>query len=85
MSKNLSAKYNQENKERLQKKLMKDIKIFLKKKKEKGNNMVVNVDKILSEDEKQKLVENSKKYFRMRKNIFYNHKLCFIIIILLLL
>ena len=70
MSKNLSAKYNQENKERLQKKLMKDIKIFLKKKKEKGNNMVVNVDKILSEDEKQKLVENSKKYFRMRKNIF---------------
>ena len=70
MSKNLSAKYNQENKERLQKKLVKDIKIFLKKKKEKGNNMVVNVNKILSEDEKQKLVENSKKYFRMRKNIF---------------
>ena len=28
MSKNLSAKYYQENKERLQKKLVKDIKIF---------------------------------------------------------
>ena len=32
MSKNLSAKYHQENKEILQKKIMKDIKIFLKKK-----------------------------------------------------
>ena len=44
MSKNLSAKYYQENKERLQKKLVKNIKIFLKKKK--SNNMVVNVIKI---------------------------------------
>ena len=35
MSKNLSAKYYQENKERLQKKLMPDIKIFLKKKRKK--------------------------------------------------
>ena len=33
MSKNLSAKYCQENKERQQKKLVKVIKIFLKKKK----------------------------------------------------
>ena len=33
MSKTLSAKYYQENKERLQKFLLKDIKIFLKKKK----------------------------------------------------
>ena len=35
MPKNLSAKYYQENKERLQKKLVKDIKIFLKRKKKK--------------------------------------------------
>ena len=40
MSKNLSAKYYQENKERLQKKLVKGIKIFLKKKKKKSVNMV---------------------------------------------
>ena len=33
MSKYLPTKYYQENKERLQKKLVKDIKIFLKKKK----------------------------------------------------
>ena len=36
MSLNLSAKYYQENKERLQKKIAKDIKIFLKKKKKKA-------------------------------------------------
>ena len=40
MSKNLSAKYYQENKERLHKKLVKDLKIFLKE--EKSNSMVVN-------------------------------------------
>ena len=33
MSKNLPAKYYQNNKERLQKKLVKDMKVFLKKKK----------------------------------------------------
>ena len=46
MSTHLSAKYYQENKERLQKKLVKDIKIFLKKKKKKRDNMVVNVTNI---------------------------------------
>ena len=46
MSKRLSAKYYQENKERLQKNLVKDIKMFLKKKKKKSGNMVVNVTKI---------------------------------------
>ena len=35
MFKNISAQYYQENKERLQKKPVKDIKIFLKKKKKK--------------------------------------------------
>ena len=47
MSKNSSAKYYHNNKERLQKKkLVKDIKIFLKKKKIKSVNMVVNDTKI---------------------------------------
>ena len=54
MYKNLLAKYYQGNKERLRKKLMKDIKIFLKKKKKKGTNMVVNVTKI-----SQKMKNNS--------------------------
>ena len=46
MSRHLSAKHYQENKERLPKKLLKDIKIFLRKKKKKSNNMVLNVKKI---------------------------------------
>ena len=57
MSKNSSAKLYQENKERLQKKLTKGIKIFLKKKKKKSDNMVVNVTKVSQKMKKNKLVE----------------------------
>ena len=46
MSKNLSSKYYHENQKGLEKKLVKDIKIFLKYKKKKNNSMVVNVSKI---------------------------------------
>ena len=42
MSKTLSAKYYQENKENI----LEDIKIFLNKKKKQSGNMVVNVTKI---------------------------------------
>ena len=45
---------------------MKDIKIFLKKKKKKKRN-VRECYKNPSEDEKQKLVEYRKKHFTMRK------------------
>ena len=41
MYKDLSAKYYQDNKEMLQKKLVKDIKVSLKKQTKKSNNMVV--------------------------------------------
>ena len=69
MSKHLSAKYYQENTERLQKKLLKDIKIFLKKKKKKSNNMVKNVTKISQKIKKvnwlsvEKILQNEKKHF----------------------
>ena len=53
MSKNLSARYYQENKEKLQKKLMKNIKIFLKKKKKKGGSMVVSVTKTFQKMKKK--------------------------------
>ena len=43
MSKDSSAKYYQNNKERLQIKLVKDIKVFLKKKKKKSDNTVVTI------------------------------------------
>ena len=46
MSKNLSAKYFQENKERLQKKAHERYQNLSKDEKEKSNNMVVNVTKI---------------------------------------
>ena len=46
VSENLPAKFYQESKEKLQKMLAKDIKISLKNKKKKSNNMVVNVAKI---------------------------------------
>ena len=39
ISKDSSAKYYQNNKEKLQKKFVKDIKVFLKKKKKKSDNV----------------------------------------------
>ena len=65
MSKTLSTKYYQENKERLQKKPAKDLKIFLKKKKN-SRDKVISVIKIYQN--KQKLVEYRKEYYGMRKN-----------------
>ena len=47
MCKKLSAKYYQENRERLKKNLVKGIKIFPKNKKEKEENMVVSTAKSL--------------------------------------
>ena len=46
--------------------LVKDIKVFLKKKEKRqyGSEQHKN----LAEDEKQKLVEYEKKYYKMRKN-----------------
>ena len=67
MPKNLSAKYYRENKEILQKRLVKDIKIFLRKKKKKNQQCGRERYKNLPEDEKQKLVEYRKEYYRMRK------------------
>ena len=54
MPKNLSAKYYQENKERLQKMLVKDIRVFLKKKKKKKRQHGSERYKNLPEDEKQR-------------------------------
>ena len=68
MSKKLSAKYYQENKERLQKKLVKDIKMFLKKKKKKSNIMVVNITKTLQKMKNKGLLSTENKNYRMRKN-----------------
>ena len=47
MFENSSAKYCQHNQDKLQKQLVKDIKVFLKKKKKKSDNMVVKDTKFL--------------------------------------
>ena len=60
MSKNFSAKYYQEDKESLQRKLVKNIKIFLRNKKKKSDNIVVNVTKI-SQKMKNKSLLNIEK------------------------
>ena len=60
MSKTLSAKYCQENKEKQQKRFVKYIKIFLKKKKEKSKNMIVNVTKISETMENKSLLSIEK-------------------------
>ena len=68
MSKKLLVNYCQENNESLQKKLAKDIKIFLNKKKKTKRKYCHERYKNLLKDEKQKLVEYRKKYYRMRQN-----------------
>ena len=70
MSENLSAKYYQEDKESLQKRLVKNVKIFQRKKKKKSDNIVVNVTKI-SQKMKTKSWLNIEKKHRMRKNALF--------------
>ena len=61
MSKNLSAKYYQDNKERLQKKFVKDIKIIPKKKKKKKVKYNCERYKNLSEEENKSMLSMEKK------------------------
>ena len=56
MSKDPPAKYYENNKERIQKKLVKDMKVFLKMIKKKSNNMVVNDTKIYLNMKKKSLL-----------------------------
>ena len=59
LSRNSSAEYYQENKERLQRKLIKDSKIFLEKK-EKKKKMVVNITRISQKMKKKSLLSIEK-------------------------
>ena len=52
------------------KKLVKDIKFFLKKTEKKSDNMVINDTKTYQEVKNKKLVQYRKKYYKMRKNAF---------------
>ena len=68
MSKNLWTKFYQENKERLQKKHVKYIIIFINNKNKKKRQYGHKICKNLSEDEKQKLVEYIKNIIEWKKN-----------------
>ena len=70
MFKTLSAKYYKENKRKIKKKLMKDIKIFLKKKKKKSENMVVNVTKISQKMKNKSLLSTEKSLYNYKKDLF---------------
>ena len=69
MCKNLSAKYSQENKERMQKKARERYQNLSKEEREKNDTMVVNATKISLKMKKKKLIENRKKYYRMRNTL----------------
>ena len=69
MSKHLSAKYYQENKERIKTKLGKDIKVFLKKKKQKSDNIVVNVRKIFQNMKSKSLLSIEKNIIEREKSL----------------
>ena len=73
MSKNLSAKYYQENKERLQWQLKASEKSFLRKKRKKRQHGLERY-KDLSEDEKQKLFEYRKNIIEWENIPYYNYK-----------
>ena len=60
MAKYSSAKFYQNNKERLQKKLVTDIKVFLRKKKKKSNNMVLNDTKLYQKMKNKSLLSIEK-------------------------
>ena len=68
MSKNLSAKYYQEIKERPQKKAHERYQNLSKDKKVTKQQYGRESYKNLSEDEKQKVFDYKKKFYRMRKN-----------------
>ena len=67
MFKDSSAKYYQNNKERLQKNLLKEVKVFLKKKKKKSNNMVVNDTKIYEKMKNKTLLSIEKNIIKEKK------------------
>ena len=69
MSKTLWAKYYEENKERLLKELVKDIKNLSKEEKEKqSNNMVVNVTKASQKMKSKSLLSIEKSIIEWEKN-----------------
>ena len=77
MPKSLTARYYQENKERLLKNLVKDIKFFLKKKK-KSNNLVMEVTKISQKIKNKSLLSIGKNIMEWERMLYYNYRKVFL-------
>ena len=69
MFKDLSAKYDQDNKERLQEKLVKN-KILSKKEKEKSNNTVMSNAKIYLKMKNKSSLNIEKKYYEINALLY---------------
>ena len=77
MSKNLSAKYYQQIKERLQKKACEKYQNLSKEEKEKKDNIVVNVTKISQKMKKTNWLSIEKNIIEREKTRYYNYKKVF--------
>ena len=76
MTKDLSAKY-QKIKKDYKKQLTKDVKIFLKNKKKKSGNMVVNVTKISQKMKNKSLLSVENNVIKRERTLYYNYKKVF--------
>ena len=76
MTKALSAKY-QKIKKDYKKQLTKDVKIFLKNKKKKSENIVVNVTKISQKMKNKSLLSIESNIIKRERTLYYNYKKVF--------
>ena len=76
MTKALSAKY-QKIKKDYKKQLTKDVKIFLKNKKKKSGNIVVNVTKISQKMKNKSLLSIESNIIKRERTLYYNYKKVF--------
>ena len=76
MTKALSAKY-QKIKKDYKKQLTKDVKIFLKNKKKKSGNIVVNVTKISQKMKNKSLLSIESDIIKRERTLYYNYKKVF--------
>ena len=76
MTKDLSAKYQKIKKDYI-KQLTKDVKIFLKNKKKKSGNMVVNVTKISQKMKNKSLLSIENNVIKRERTLYYNYKKVF--------
>ena len=77
ISKGFSAKYSQNNKERLQRKYHEKYRSLSKEVKEKKQQYACEQYKNRPENEKQKVVEYRKQCYKMEKTSYYNYKKLF--------